>query len=99
MRQLSKWLRSLPQKELSELDSWTVATLGVVSYAEASFFGWVVTESFPPYWAIARTLPISQWGLQGLVCSLLLMGTLTQVWIYSVVAKQCSSLLEHRLFA
>lgn len=99
MRRAMNCLRSRPRKKLSEWSDRAVSALGVASFAEASLFGWVVKESFAPYWEFALTLPWSQWGAQGLGCTLVLMAILVQVWFYSATAKQCSNVLQRRLFA
>ncbi|SAL01218.1 hypothetical protein AWB77_06300 [Caballeronia fortuita] len=99
MRRFRKWFASRPRKKLEELSTWAIAALGASSYLEAVFYGWVLEECGPSYWEIARRTPLSQWGFQGVGCTIVLLGILVQLWFFRAMGDQCSSLLKQRLFA
>ncbi|GJH29325.1 hypothetical protein [Caballeronia novacaledonica] len=98
MRRFRKWFASRPKKRFDELSTWVIAALGASSYLEAAFYGWVIEKCGPSYWVIARSTPLSQWGLQGVGCTVVILAILAQLWFYKEMGKRCSNVLQQRLF-
>ena len=83
----------------AQLDTWLVAVIGAASFLEGSFYGWVIGETFPDFWKVARTLPFADWGLEGWAILLILACIGVNCWVFGSIAKRCNDILQERLFA
>jgi H+/Cl- antiporter ClcA len=93
-----KWENRSRYNTLSEAPDWLLAYYAVSGFLVSGFYGYVLSKTIPEYLEIFNKMPMTQWGWQGWLSSILLALLSLIVWIFGSIFWRCNGLLRERWY-